>query len=473
MKDILVIICDQLSATALSTYGNTYVNAPNIDSLTENGVVFENTYTTCPLCQPARASFWSSKYPHQTEILSNLPDQGFPTISTEIETLGDLFNNNGYECMHYGKTHDYGALRGFKVDKSVQIKSERENPAIEVNYETFFDEDTTRKVVKYLKEEVSEKPFLLVADLQNPHNICNYIGENEFGHKDFNIDKELPPLPDNFNFDDEKNRPEFIQYMCCAHRRQSQVVNWKEDDFRHYLYAYYHYIGIVDKQIGKILSALEESGKKDDTLIVFFADHGEGMAAHRLVTKYGAFYEETNRVPLIFSGNGVKGYRKINGLASLLDIMPTLADYAGISNLQGAEGISHYKQIIGESDKTNNSYVCGEWYDEYDGYIVPGRMFLDENYKYTVYKEDNSEELFDMKNDRGEKVNLASNKEYEKLLQEYREKLKTHIEKTDDNFYDLESCYNENYRKHELGLHNDSHLNATLEYAARLRKKNK
>lgn len=463
-----MIICDQLSATALKAYGNNYVNAPNIDSLSENGVIFENAYTACPLCQPSRASFWSSKYPHQTKVLSNLPDQGFHSVSTDIETLGELFSKNGYECVHIGKRHDYGALRGFDVMGYEQIKSERDNPAITVDYETFYDEDTTRKTVEYLKRKTSHDPFLLVADLQNPHNICSYIGENELGHEDFGLKEEMPVLPDNYDFDDAPNRPEFIQYMCCGHRRQSQTIHWGEDDFRHYLYAYYHYINVVDKQIGRILNALEESGQKDDTMIVFFADHGEGMASHRLVTKYGTFYEETNRVPLIYAGNGIKGKRRVDGLVSLLDIYPTLADYAGLTTYKKEEGISHYKQIIGESDTVPNEYVSAQWYDEYDGYIVPGRMYRDKDYKYTIYLEENSEELFDMRNDRLEKTNLAVKPEYTNILQQYREKLKKHITKTDDNFFNLKSQYDKKYRKHKPGMENHTGPNAVLEYQNRI-----
>lgn len=470
MKNILLIICDQLSATALKAYGNNYVNAPNINSLAENGVVFDNAYTTCPLCQPARASFWSSKYPHQTKVLSNLPNQGFPTIAEDIITLGDMFSQKGYDCVHFGKRHDYGALRGFRVVDSTQIPCERDNPAINVDYETFLDEDTTQKIVGYFNNDLSDSPFLAVADLQNPHNICSYIGENEHGHKNFNIGEELPKLPDNYNFEDAINRPEFIQYLCCAHRRQSQTINWEEEDFKHYLYAYYYYIGLVDKQIGKILDALKETGKAEDTLIAFFADHGEGMASHRLVTKYGAFYEETNRVPLIFTGNTVAGNRHVDGLTSLLDVVPTLVDYAGMDVPDSMEGRSQYPQVHGESDTASNDYVVAEWYDEYSGYIVPGRMYLDGQYKYTVYLEEDSEELFNMLDDRGEKVNLAALPEYQEILHKYRLKLKEHLEKTKDDFFSLKSHYGNQYRKHKRGMHNHNGPNAVLDYSKSISK---
>ncbi|MGL5675532.1 MAG: sulfatase-like hydrolase/transferase, partial [Cellulosilyticaceae bacterium] len=128
-KNILVIVCDQLSAQALRCYGNAYVDAPNIDRLAREGAVFDNVYTSCPLCQPARASFWTSRYPHQTGVVSNLKDMGFPKLPEDIQTLGEVFSKEGWRCVHFGKEHDYGSLRGFECIKSVEIKKEPEYPA--------------------------------------------------------------------------------------------------------------------------------------------------------------------------------------------------------------------------------------------------------------------------------------------------------------------------------------------------------
>lgn len=228
-------------------------------------------------------------------------------------------------------------MRGFKVIESEEIHVPRTNPAIKFDYETYLDIDTTEKSVQYLSSR-PEGPFLMVSDLQNPHNICAYIGEHSEGYGDFPLERELPPLPENFDFDDIANRPEFIQYLCCAHRRQRQASGWKEDDFRHYLYAYYYYLSMVDKQIGQILEALLKSGAADQTMVVFLADHGEGMASHHLVTKYGAFYEETNRVPLFFALPGGDQASRIGGVTSLLDLVPTLLDYAELPCPDGLEG---------------------------------------------------------------------------------------------------------------------------------------
>lgn len=130
---------------------------------------------------------------------------------------------------------------------------------------------------------------------------------------------------------------------------------------------------MVDKQIGEILQALEESGKADNTAIFFFADHGEGMAAHHMVTKYGVFYEESNRVPFFACGPGIAGGRRIGGMFSLLDLLPTMLDHAGILNQEFA-GTSQLASLKGACQRASNDYVASEWHDEFRDYTIPGRM---------------------------------------------------------------------------------------------------
>lgn len=467
-NNILMILCDQLSASALRSYGNSWSSTINIDRIAADGVIFDHTYTACPLCQPSRASLWTSRYPHQTNVRTNLPDQGFPALSAEIPTIGELFSTAGYQCVHIGKTHDYGSLRGFQVMPSQQITIPRANPGIPFDYETYFDIDTTQKAVDYL-HNTREQPFFLAVDLQNPHNICRYIGETANGIPvPPASESELPPLPPNFEFTDIANRPPVIQYLCCAHRRQRQASSWTAADYQQYLYAYYYYLTMVDKQIGTILDTLQTVGLEEDTLIVFLADHGEGMAAHGLVTKYAAFYEETNRVPLIVKGPGVKGNRRIGGVCSLLDLLPTLAELSGITLPPGAEGISLQPQLTGTAENVQRSYVCGEWHDEFRGYTVPGRMICDGAWKYTCYLEPGGEELYDLENDPYEMVNLAYKAEYSELRKKYQELLRRHIHETDDDFFQLKTIGTEAFRQHPLGFCHHEGLSAVELYAKSL-----
>lgn len=486
-SNYLLIICDQLSATALSFYGNSYSRTPNLDRLAARSSILEYAYTPCPLCQPARAAFWTSRYPHETGVRTNLPLQRVPvmrgssfsdppetfsTLPETIPTMGELFSRAGYRCVHFGKTHDYGGLRGFQVIPSEQIKVPRANPSINFDYETYLDIDTTDKIVDWLSHgAASEKPFLAVADLQNPHNICSYIGENREGcHPErFPLDRKLPPLPENFEFDDLENRPAFVQYLCCAHRRLRHASHWTPLDYQYYLYAYYFYLSMVDKQIGQILDALRDGGHGDDTTILFFADHGEGMAAHRMVTKYGVFYEESNRVPLLASGPGIVPGRRIRGAASLLDILPTMLDFSGIPAGPMA-GQSLLPALTGACDQTDRAWAAAEWHDEFHGCTVPGRMICDEDYKYVRYLEEDSEELFDLKGDRLERKNLARLPQYAPILGEYREKLHRHLAQTQDNFLSLAVSDTSAYRRHPLGFSNHQGLSAVEIYAENLRK---
>ncbi len=461
--DVCVILCDQLSSGALRSYGNRYDQTTNINSLIQSGTSFTHAYTPCPLCQPARAAIWSSSYPHQNGVTSNLPNQGFSDFPQDIPTLGDVFSQGGYQCVHFGKEHDYGSLRGFTRYENRQVPVERPQNGLPLDYETFFDENTTCQVEDFFTKPI-EGPLLTVVDLQNPHNICSYIGESQESSP-LHHRGDLPELPDNFNTPDMKSRPAFLQYLCCAHRRQSQTVTWTEYDYRQYLYAYHCYLEMVDKQVERVLNALRSSGRIDNTLVVCTSDHGEGMAAHGLVTKYGAFYNETNEVPLSFTGCGIATGKQIDGVFSLLDIAPTLADFCGITIPMEWEGKSLKPCLLGRPYSRKN-YAVGEWFDEFSGYTVPGRMYVDTTCKYTIYRDkDVSEELYDRQHDPLEQKNLAGIKKYEEILKEYRLRLQQHCKRTDDPFYQLDYTYSEVYRQHPPGFHNHVGPNAVISYS--------
>jgi choline-sulfatase len=168
--NILIVIADQLSAQALPAYGDAYAQTPNINRIVRHGVRFENCYTNCPLCQPARAAFWTGLYPHNTGVLSNGRKHPVPPVPDHVPTLGALFARAGYEAVHFGKTHDAGSLRGFHVEPVGTLPVEAE-PAWPLNNDTFRDRHTTTRVVAYLEQRGTDGPFLAVADLNNPHNI--------------------------------------------------------------------------------------------------------------------------------------------------------------------------------------------------------------------------------------------------------------------------------------------------------------
>lgn len=472
--NIMLINCDQLAWRALPCYGNDYVKTPNIDRIANQAVIFNEAYTPCPICAPARASFWTSRLPHETRVQSNGRKFPSPNIPDSMPTLGTVFSEAGYQTVHFGKKHDYGSLRGFWCnDDRGRIESEGCE-----TWPAFLDSDsdryTTEDCVHWLKERpVDHNPWLMVADMVNPHDICSWIGKNKGAHTDIPLpeDYTLPELPDNFMFDDIANRPKAIQYLCCSHGRQAQTTEWTPENFRYYLAAYYNYVRKVDQEIGLILDVLESRGEFEDTIIVFLSDHGEGMASRRHVTKQVNFYEEVARVPFMFRGCGIPGREIKDVPVSLLDLVPTLCDLAGVEPPQICRGISLKPHITGEGTPVERECVVGQWMTEWGFTVSPGRMIRTKGYKYTKYVEDGTkgpffrletgslddglgEELFDLKKDPWEKKNVAGDPAYAEVLKHHRELLKKQIAETEDGFINEKSWAGRRWRSHKLGYEN-------------------
>jgi len=452
--NILIVMCDQLSWKALPAYGNTYAATPNIDRIMNRGVRFSRCYAACALCQPTRPSIWTGRFPHNTGILSNGRRHYVPTLSRRIPTLGDIFSAAGYDTMHFGKTHDAGSLRGFTVEKEGEVEIAGTD-AWPVNYDTFRDRYTTPRVVEYLKGG-HDRPFLAVADLNNPHNICGWVGHNQGPHEDVPVQVDLPPLPGNFRDRNFEKKPLPVQYICCSHNRLAQAARWNETNYRHYLAAYHHYLDLVDADIGLILDALESRGDADNTLIVFMADHGDGMGAHRMVTKQVSFIEETTRVPLAFAGFGVQGEGTLleSPLVSHVDLLPTLCDFAGLDAPDGLWGASLMSWIEGRRDGSPHDHVVTEWHTEWAYTVSPGRMVRTDRHKYTHYLEGDGEELYDLDADPGETLTLADEPAYSDILDTHRKALRAHLDETVDPFFDLAWKADPRWRNHEPGYRN-------------------
>jgi len=243
-----------------------------------------------------------------------------------------------------------------------------------------------------------------------------------------------------------------IQYICCAHNRQAQIAEWDEEKIRHYLLAYHHYLTRVDEEIGEILTALNQRPDAGDTLIVLMSDHGDSMCGRWMATKHTSFYDETVKVPFVFSGPGINGKnRSVKGLVSLLDLFPTLCDHAGIkSNIQ-TEGKSLMPWLAHKATGSPHEFVVSQWHTEWGFTVEPGRMIRTEKYKYTHYLEENGEELYNLITDPGELKNLADNPDYESVLKEHRNFLENYVSATNDPYFNLEWNAEKRWRKHKPG----------------------
>ena len=472
MSNILVIISDHLTTRAVGAYGESdWADTPNIDRLAARGVLFDNMYTSCPLCAPARASFWTGRLPHDTGVLANGTKVERPgivpngSVPEDMATVGACFRDAGYKTIHFGKCHDSGGLRGFEIVPDGQRKSAPAAEGYPENSDTWKDNWAMDRFAEWAGGGFPD-PFCCVVDLQNPHNICGWVGEHS------SLDgpvrhpagaADLPELPANHRVADWENVPPPVRYICCSHIRTGQTAHYTDEDWRYYIDAFRHYSKMADDHVGTVLRLLEEGGVLDDTLVVLMADHGDGMGSHQLATKQVAFYEETMRVPFIVAGPGVpRGGQRIETLASLLDLLPGLADYAGIDVPGDLPGKSFAPLLAGEGGE--REFVAAEWYSEWGYTVSPGRMIRSKDFKYVSYLEGSGgaddptggEELYDLTRDRGETVNLAADPARRQVLLEHRALLKRHIREQADPFYSYEAVVDEKWRAHPPGYRHHS-----------------
>ncbi len=179
--------------------------------------------------------------------------------------------------------------------------------------------------------------------------------------------------------------------------------------------AYYAMIKLIDDQVGRILDALEETGQRENTVIIFMSDHGEMLGDHGLIQKGCRFYEGLVRVPLIWVWPGkIAAGRQYSDLVELTDIAPTLLELAGERVPDAMQGKSLMPMLTGEAEEgLHREWVRCEYYDALD---MPdgtyATMYRDGRYKLTVYHGHNLGELYDLVEDPNEFCDLWDDPEY-------------------------------------------------------------
>ena len=463
--NILLIMTDQQTATAMSCVGNPYVKTPNADRIAAAGVLFEKAYATSPLCKPFRTAMVTGKMPHETGVTDNRDKFSVPVG----KTMGRIIKDAGYTTCYYGKWH---------IPISATDVATHGFDTFDFPGPNNVDRKLEKPCVNFINSQASSgKPWFLVASFVNPHDICEFaVGANyhKNDHRPGEIPgpipkppyplKDCPPLP--ANHEREANQPTPLTFaqtdpVTKAHKHYSPVNLtdgtegpkkkkhkfkspdgtygiWNEKSWRYYLYAYYRMVEDVDTRVGTLLDALETSGQDKNTVIIFCSDHGEGIAAHKWNQKT-VLYEESVRVPFIISQKTVTGAGVTDSehLISICeDMIPTMCDYAGVKPPQGLRGKSIRLLAEGKEVPWRDQVVAETtFYNK-----VNGRMLRTGRYKYTCYydttKKHNTQRelLIDMQADPGEMNNLIVDPASAEILKDMRQRLKAWCKQTKDSF---------------------------------------
>ncbi len=410
--NIVLIITDQQAGMAMSCAGADWLKTPNMDRIAEQGVQFTRAYCANPHCVPSRASMFTGQY----SSLSKMNPMQFPSI-------GKTMAEAGYKTAYFGKWHvgkskpDQNAdWHGFEIYKTY-------------DYGTLKDSRTADDASQYLQTKPRD-PFFMVVSFLNPHDCCEYAREkggftDRINMRNGKIDlnppiEDCPPLPSNFAI--PEGEPEALAQIRNqkSWRFFHPGKDWTDDEWRQYKWGYARLVEKVDAEVGKVLDTLEDAGLAENTVVIFTADHGDGMGSHKWNQKL-AFYEESVRVPLLMAWKGkTAGGSKDDRLINTgLDLMPTLCDYSQAKNPPDLEGLSFRH----DSKAKKHDYV----FSEVD-LPIKGYMLRTDRYKYIHYIDgENPEVLFDIQDDPGETRNRISETDLKGTIDQFRKTIDRHI----------------------------------------------
>jgi choline-sulfatase len=435
--NILLVMFDQMSAQSLPCYGHGVVKAPHLQGLAERGVVFENAYCSSPLCSPSRFAMMTGQLASRIGAYDNAAElnAGVPTFAHYLRALG-------YRTCLSGKMDFTGAdqLHGYEERLTTDLSPsdfgwtpEWERPEklqpwfhdlasvvdagpYDHSLAMAYDEEAAGQAVRWLYETAGgtdERPFLLTVSLMHPHD--PYLARREFWdlYEDAAID--MPRVP----YIAPAPRDPHSRRLHAMYDRNEYAIT--EERIRQARRGYYGMISYIDAQLGRILAALEALGRRDDTVIIATADHGDMLGERGLWYKM-TFFERAVRVPLILCAPELFSARRVSQNVSLVDLFPTMLSIADGGDRCAAlpiDGTSLTSLAAGRDWKVPKA-VYGEYMAE--GTTQPIFMIRRSNHKYITCAGD-PPQLFDLAADPLELNNLAGAPENAALAATFAEEV--------------------------------------------------
>lgn len=437
--NILFIMTDEQKANCIG-YNNDEVFTPNLNELRSDSINFCNGYTTNPSCVPARAAIFSGKYPSQC----GAPAYITPLESNEITFMSRL-KNAGYHTAVFGKQHFAGADVEHGYDEETIIDNHYPNFEEENVYTRFLkangftkkeellevDDKFTWKWItdekyhvdafvgdngaKWIKENANmDKPWFFTISFLGPHQPYNGINLTT----ESLYDENSLTIPESTQ-DDLKNKPKYYMDQLLTGSGNPgimPVINATKEHIRHTLKSYYSTMSFIDQKVGNIINELKLSGQYDNTIIFYTSDHGDYMGEYGMFGKGQYLSQALMRVPLLMKPaikdfEGREDYR----VAYNFDIAPTCLAAAEVSipkEMTAKSLLPFIKKIDMSQEELDNQIVYLE--------ASNVRGIIRGNYKLIYYCEKNYGELYNLKNDSAERVNLYDNEHYLSIQSELK-----------------------------------------------------
>ncbi|MDF1512438.1 MAG: sulfatase-like hydrolase/transferase [Anaerolineae bacterium] len=466
--NILLVFTDQQRFDTIEALGNPVIKTPVLNKLVASGISFTRAYTPCPVCVPARFSMHTGQMPHRTGIYENV---GIPAGRTSFM---ELLSENGYQTFGAGKMHftfQTGLDTKWGFDRralsEVQFSSEGKTfhqNYLDHGYDHVYEDKGSRSEMYYIPQ-VSQLPAKLHHSSWTVDACLEFLESRDAAKPFFmmtSFDKPHPPFepptPWNKLYRGPDmplpKRPEKLEALLTLWNKFQNRYKYRDqgiDDnlIRQIKAHYYAEISFIDYNLGRLLQYLDNHKLRENTLIIYTSDHGELLGDYNSFGKR-CFLDSAARIPMLMQYPGCKGNVICNTPVSLVDILPTFIEAAGIPAEENYSGESLYALHNGSSQR---DMIFGQY--EQEGYAA--YMALTEDYKYIYSAPDQKEFLFDLKTDPLETRNKAQSPLYFQKTKEMRDQLVAYF-KDEGYFTPLEGDGWKVYPKKEMPEDPDAYV---------------
>jgi len=457
--NILYIMTDQQRYDSLGSVGQTICRTPHLDRLSSEGIRFDNAYSICALCSPARTSMLTGQYPHHHRMWNNndMMQWAVRDLPDDVRLISQDLVDEGYNCGYSGKWHcgenkvpttygfqgmdvpNYG--NPYSTDEYAEYirkrglqRPQRVNPEHpwaggklsgppEAGAPYFVAEFALDLMRRFSEErDRTGKPFMLFVSFWGPHHPCF-------------IPEPYASMYDPARVELWENLHEELSGKPAIHSRFTpsfypEAPKLSDDTWRQLIAWYWGFCTYVDDQIGRLLDALDAMGRKEDTAVLFSTDHGDTTGSHGGMWDKGPFmYEETYHIPLIARVPGMtKPESTCDHLVSNMDLATTVLDLAGLAIPDSHDGRSLVPLFEDPGAEWRDDLMC-----EFHGhrFLYSQRMVRWDRYKY-VFNAPDWDELYDLERDPWEMTNLINDPAYQATVREGRRRLLQWIDDSDD-----------------------------------------
>jgi choline-sulfatase len=437
--NVLVLMCDQMQHDRMG-FVNGRSHTPNLDRLADEGVHFSHAFTQHGQCMPARAVFMTGQPAHQCGVMINYGYFGHHGMLTESHrTLPRQFNRAGYRTVYFGKAHlgepvdSVLETVGFQEGKAHDDDELPDNAATQrgIGYVPLRHRReylTVERARKYLEQyEPDDRPLFFMFSTNLPHP--PFYSERDYAHL---FAPEEMPLPVSYHEETFAGKPDFVE----SHARGKDGRVGSAEEVRAEIANYESMIAKMDEMFGTIIDQFQAKGLWENTIVLFLADHGDMMGAHRMRKKGPLPYDEVYRIPCICRlPKGWDSARKTVDDMICLDSCPgTLLKLAGLPVPDSFTG-GDICDVFNRSEHPDDEALFYEHYGAYWG-IRPLRAIRTRKHKLIRYYRDDILEFYDLEADPHELNGQTEVGYHGEIIHNLSERLEAWWQRTDGEDFD-------------------------------------